>query len=424
MTATETALQLAGEFTPRRQGLEVLGDVTEKQWRDVGAALGRVEHSMPWLIGDWLIAGEQAWGKTYDDAMEITGLSYQTLVNAINVCRRIEFNRRRLNLSFKHHAEVASLPMGDQDKLLDAAESGKWSTRILRAQVRALKGLPANGHSQDEQGADEAQQRKSGLPVEYPRDADLIDGLDEDDLDECVAENDVEDAYRDDEIDESLDDEFSDGDADEPSDKDQGVVEPSRSQEHQDIRAGILQDLSRLVRKWKRAGASTEMILQTFQEWAQREHESSQVVSGDVRDSVSCDANESSDPEAVDSECDNRMDEEGGAQRVPALPAPQHRDQSDECSDAGDAPVEGVAASTNCVGGEQEVIVEHRHGGRDLLFKEFGSLIVWHEKGSPPDIWTDLRPGKLYDCVSEKIKCRKETLEDPKVQCVAEGAHD
>lgn len=396
MIATEAALQLPGEFAAMTRGLEVVGDVTETQWRTAGSTLSCVERSMPWLIGDWILVGERQWGKTYDDAMEITGLSYSTLASAASVCKKVEFCRRRQELSFKHHAEVASLDAEEQDELLNAAESGKWSTSVLRAQVRALKGLPENGHNQDEQGADEAQQRKRGLPVEYPRDADLIDGLDEDDLDEYVAEDDVDDEY--------LDDEFSDGDADEPSDKDQGLVERSRSQEHQDIRAGILQDLSRLVRKWKRAGASTEMILQTFEEFAQREHESSQVVSGDVRDSVSCDANESSDQEAVDSECDNRTDDDSGAHSVPALRAPQRCDESGDRTDRGEAPVEGVAASTNRFEHGQEVVLEDQHEGDEFFFYVDRSVTFTQRKDSPDQSWLGVEPGELDNRLKQKWK--------------------
>jgi hypothetical protein len=46
------------------------------------------------------------------------GPAYQTCMNAAGVCRAFETSRRREDLSFQHHAEVASLAPAEADALL------------------------------------------------------------------------------------------------------------------------------------------------------------------------------------------------------------------------------------------------------------------------------------------------------------------
>jgi hypothetical protein len=152
MEAKTPALRLPGRFTANPCGLKVSGKPTPHQWEEAGRVLAGVDKCLPWLIGDWILAGEQQWGRTYEEAMEITGLAYGSLMNAASVCRRVEFSRRRENLSFKHHTEVASLDPEQQQELLEAAESGGWTTEIMRAQVRTLKGLPAGEPQAEEDG--------------------------------------------------------------------------------------------------------------------------------------------------------------------------------------------------------------------------------------------------------------------------------
>ena len=61
------------------------------------------------IIGDALRYGERRWGETYAQVMDATGMAYQTLANAKWVASRVPVQRRRTELSWSHHAEVASL---------------------------------------------------------------------------------------------------------------------------------------------------------------------------------------------------------------------------------------------------------------------------------------------------------------------------
>ena len=73
----------------------------------------------------------------YREAVERTGLDYQTLRNYARIARRFEVSRRRETLSFGHHAELASLSEPEQDFWLRKAEQFSWSTSRLRREVRA-----------------------------------------------------------------------------------------------------------------------------------------------------------------------------------------------------------------------------------------------------------------------------------------------
>jgi hypothetical protein len=85
-----------------------------------------------------LIYGESAYGwSRYREAIDRTGLDYQTLRNYAWVARRFEHGRRRTGLSFAHHAEVARMSPPEQDFWLRKAEQQKWSRNELRRQVRA-----------------------------------------------------------------------------------------------------------------------------------------------------------------------------------------------------------------------------------------------------------------------------------------------
>jgi hypothetical protein len=120
-----------------RVGLQFPRQLPFEAWLGVGAQLAAVAGSSAWCLGDWLIYGQAAYGGRYRDAVERTGLDYQTLRNYAWVAGRFELSRRRDTLSFGHHAEVAALPGPEQDFWLRKAEEFRWSTMRLRHEVRA-----------------------------------------------------------------------------------------------------------------------------------------------------------------------------------------------------------------------------------------------------------------------------------------------
>jgi N6-adenosine-specific RNA methylase IME4 len=132
-------------------GWELPADLSEAEWCAAGQMLGRIEHSVSWWIGDWWAFGEASYGerKAIVAADDWDGPAYQTCRNAASVAGKFELSRRRDDLSFAHHAEVAALPPDKADRLLDWAEetidaTGKPRTiaalrTAVRASVRAQK---------------------------------------------------------------------------------------------------------------------------------------------------------------------------------------------------------------------------------------------------------------------------------------------
>jgi N6-adenosine-specific RNA methylase IME4 len=128
-TVTETALQL-------RSGLDF------EEWQAIGGQLRRVEKAALWWIGDWLNYGERAYGETYAQALEETDRALSTLQGAKWVAARVEPCRRRQEVPYSIHCEVASLPAEQQEAVLREAERDGLTVREVRTKVRALKPAP------------------------------------------------------------------------------------------------------------------------------------------------------------------------------------------------------------------------------------------------------------------------------------------
>ena len=110
-------------------------------WLTTGEALFETLSDRSWQVADWLSAGIDAWGiAATAHAEKISGFSRGRISNYNTVATAFAEFRRRNTLSFSHHLEVARLPEAEQDRLLDAAESGKWTRYQLRKAVRETTG--------------------------------------------------------------------------------------------------------------------------------------------------------------------------------------------------------------------------------------------------------------------------------------------
>lgn len=105
-------------------------------WAKFGRRLGTIGRGVGWWIGDWLNYGESKYGEHYKRAAQITGYGVQSLRNMAYVAAHVEISRRRENLSFSHHAEVAALPAGEQEDWLDRAAADELSVQSLREELR------------------------------------------------------------------------------------------------------------------------------------------------------------------------------------------------------------------------------------------------------------------------------------------------
>lgn len=130
-----------GPFIATRTGLVVNTEepMPFEVWQAYMLALQRVESAIQWVLGDAINYGQGAFGEKYSQALEQTQYRYQTLANVAFVASRVKFSRRRENLSFSHHSEVAALEPAEQDFWLSRAEAEGLSTRELRRQIREHK---------------------------------------------------------------------------------------------------------------------------------------------------------------------------------------------------------------------------------------------------------------------------------------------
>jgi hypothetical protein len=98
----------------------------------LAAMFGQLHRTSAWLIGDLLNYGEKVYGETYAQAETVTGLSRGTLMNYSSVCAHIPRSRRRENVPFSTHAEVAYLEPEEQEKWLEQAAVHGWTKSELR----------------------------------------------------------------------------------------------------------------------------------------------------------------------------------------------------------------------------------------------------------------------------------------------------
>lgn len=120
-------------FTITPTGLTINAEFNKSQWEDLGRELAANSRSLMWLIGDWLIAGEDKGylphGKL-DKACEVFNVAYDVARDAKYVCSKSA--RRLADLSYGHHREVAG--RSDAVELLSWASSTGASVKALRAE--------------------------------------------------------------------------------------------------------------------------------------------------------------------------------------------------------------------------------------------------------------------------------------------------
>ena len=130
---------LPGKVLTTKVGLHIPTALPFDEWELAGRRLSGILDSSCWWLGDWLVYGKDQYADRYQRGIAAAGLRYQTLRNYAWVARRFPFGRRRAALTFQHHAELASLPADEQDKWLDRAEQGNWTTKQLRNAIQLAR---------------------------------------------------------------------------------------------------------------------------------------------------------------------------------------------------------------------------------------------------------------------------------------------
>lgn len=145
----ENALTIDAPVTITETGLTFDGDLSFEQWTDIGRKVGRVTRTSLFLVGDWLVYGQNRWNngqrfekmpeeqrQQYLAAMKDTGLEMRTLQNAAYVARNVPYDQRRPHLTFEHHYTVAKVKdEGQREDWLKKADKLGLSTRRLRKSI-------------------------------------------------------------------------------------------------------------------------------------------------------------------------------------------------------------------------------------------------------------------------------------------------
>lgn len=145
-TSNEVALK---RVVLTETGLELPPAITFDEWQAAGRELWYRASRCMFLLGDWLILGEERFGEKYAQALEGTGYALKTLQNAAYVCKKVDPTIRRPGeLSFGHHKAIAGLPPDEQFSMIQRAIDEDMTVRELEFIIAAGK---AGGSEQTEQ---------------------------------------------------------------------------------------------------------------------------------------------------------------------------------------------------------------------------------------------------------------------------------
>lgn len=128
-----------GAFLWTPVGLQVDGEITRQDWEETGRLLQRIDVSLQWLIGDFIVAGEELNYGQQEELAQQFGFQYGTVRTYATVARNVDLSIRVDKLSFKHHQLVAALPQERQVHWLNLAAEGEdgkiWSTGRLQQEI-------------------------------------------------------------------------------------------------------------------------------------------------------------------------------------------------------------------------------------------------------------------------------------------------
>lgn len=130
-------IELAG-FQLTANGIAVNGSPYFKQWEEVGKFITRSHEAVQFWRGDWLNYGEdhyEDWSQYFD----ANDLDSDTLRNEKWVAKKVPVARRRANLSWSHHYEVAGLEPEEQEEMLNLAQKDHVPIKKFRRVVQQYK---------------------------------------------------------------------------------------------------------------------------------------------------------------------------------------------------------------------------------------------------------------------------------------------
>jgi len=165
-------------------GLTVVGALAFDEWIELMSTLVRLETAFQFAIGDALLYGESKFGEKYSQAMDATGMSYQSLANMVWVARRVPMCNRVVGVSWTHHRVIASIDPTDQRLLLEMARDSDMPATSLQTHIsgkeprnRVMVEVPAGITTEDamrviKEYADAVKAANSSQAPSYGIDAD------------------------------------------------------------------------------------------------------------------------------------------------------------------------------------------------------------------------------------------------------------
>lgn len=143
LTAQPDGSLVVQGFRLTTTGLISPEEVSAEAWMDLGRLLAKLEGSLQWLIGDWIVYGESIqWGDIPALAKDL-GFADQTLHDYAYVARKVQFSIRIENLSFAHHRLVTTLSPEFQSYALTYAAHHQYSVADFRKWIKL--GMPETG---------------------------------------------------------------------------------------------------------------------------------------------------------------------------------------------------------------------------------------------------------------------------------------
>ncbi len=120
--------------------LDLPDDIEYDAYEALGMALAQHHRKIAWLIGDWIVYGENRWQREqiYAQAQSWTKLTKGTLDNYASTARRVAPTERHPTQPFSVHMDIAKLSPLEQREWLEKADLNDWSREELRENLAAL----------------------------------------------------------------------------------------------------------------------------------------------------------------------------------------------------------------------------------------------------------------------------------------------
>lgn len=121
---------------PHIRGLEVLQTPDFTSYQDFIKPIAIARDSAPFVIGDWVIYGEQAFGEAYAQALSVFGeYAYGSIANYASVMRKVPFKyngiqHREDYATYTHHKVVSKYDL-DQQRY--------WLSRTVKDSLRTFE---------------------------------------------------------------------------------------------------------------------------------------------------------------------------------------------------------------------------------------------------------------------------------------------